>query len=130
MAQSNLQSFGYNEVITKSGNYTVVNADSGTIINVTATATITLPATGTGNVALAPIIRVGADGIVVTIAPAAADSITGAQLTAVANKALIFGLTAPVGSYVQLQSNGIATGTWSIVRLDAGGVSTAVTKAP
>lgn len=126
MAQSNLQAFGYNEVITKSGNYTVVAADSGTIINVTATCTITLPATVVG---IAPIIRVGADSITVTIAPNASDNIYGAQLTAVDNKALIF-TNAPVGSYVQLVADGTAGGGWAITRLDAGGVSTAVTKAP
>lgn len=129
MAQLNLGGFGYNEFITKSGAYTVVNADSGTVINVTASATITLPATGVGNVGLGPIIRVGAEGITVTIAPAAADNILGAQLTAVANKALIF-TSAPLGSYVQLSSNGITTGAWSIVRLDACGATATVTKAP
>lgn len=126
MAQSNLQAFGFNEVITKSGNYTVVAADSGTIINVTATATITLPATVVG---IAPIIRVGADSITVTIAPNASDNIYGAQLTAVDNKALIF-TNAPVGSYVQLIADGTAGGGWAISRLDAGGVSSAVTKQP
>jgi hypothetical protein len=126
MAQSNLQAFGYNEVITKSGNYTVVSADSGTVINVTATATITLPATVVG---ISPMIRVGADGITVTIAPAAADNIYGAQLTAVDNKALIF-TNAPVGSYVQLIADGTVAGGWAIARLDAGGVTATVTKAP
>lgn len=125
MAQINLNAFGYGEVITKSGAYTVVAADTGTVINVTATATITLPSTALG---LGPIVRVGADGITVSISPAAADGIAGNQLTSVINKDLIF-TNAPVGSYVQLFGTGTAGVTaWSIVRLDAGGVSAAVTK--
>jgi hypothetical protein len=127
MAQINMGSWGYNEVITKTGAYTVVAADNGTVINVTATATITLPSTALG---LAPIIRVGADGITVTVAPAAADGIGGAQLTATINKALLF-TNAPAGSFVQLYATGTAgTTAWSITRLDAGGVSSTVTKAP
>jgi hypothetical protein len=126
MAQSNLGLFGYNEVITKSGAYTVVAADSGTIINVTATATITLPATVVG---IAPIIRVGAESITVTIAPNASDNIYGGQLTAVDNKALIF-TNAPLGSYVQLIADGTVAGGWAIARLDCGGTSSVVTKAP
>lgn len=127
MAQINLDGFGYNEVITKSGAYTVVAADNGTVINVTATATITLPSTALG---LAPIIRVGADGITVTIAPAAADGIGGAQLTNTVNKALIF-TNAPAGSYVKLFGTGTAGVTaWTIKQLNAGGVSTTFAKAP
>lgn len=127
MAQMNLLAFGYAEVITKSGNYTVVAADTGTVINVTATATITLPSTALG---LGPIIRVGADGITVTIAPAAADGIAGNQLTSVVNKALIF-TNAPVGSYVRLFGTGTAGITaWSALQVDAGGASATVTKAP
>lgn len=127
MAQINMGAWGYNEFISKSSAYTVVAADNGTVINVTASATITLPATALG---LAPIIRVGADGITVTIAPGSSDGIGGAQLTATVNKALIF-TSAPVGSYVQLFGTG-TTGTtgWSIVRLDAGGASSTVAKAP
>jgi len=122
MAQINMDSFGYNEVLTKSGAYTVQALDSGTVINVTATATITLPSTVVG---YSPIIRVGTDGITVTIAPAAADYIAGGQFTAVDNKALIF-TNAPAGSYVQLLGDG--TTGWVIQRLSAGGVSSAVTK--
>lgn len=126
MPQINLNAFGYAEVITKTGAYTVVAADTGTVINVTATATITLPSTALG---LGPIIRVGADGITVTVAPAAADAIVGNQLTAVVNKALLF-TNAPAGSYVQLLGTGVAASGWSIVRLDASGQSATVTKAP
>lgn len=124
MAQLNMGSFGYNEFIAKSGAYTVVQADSGTVINVTATATITLPATVIG---YAPIIRVGADGITVTIAPNASDYIAGAQFTNVDNKALIF-TSSPAGSFVQLIADG--TNGWVILRLDAGGASSTVTKTP
>jgi hypothetical protein len=104
---------GHNEFITKTGAYTVVAADSGTVINVTATATITLPATVVG---IAPIIRVGKEGITLTIAPNAADNIFGGQLTAVDNKALIF-TNQPAGSFVQLIADGTAGGGWAIARL-------------
>jgi hypothetical protein len=125
MAQINLNAFGYAEVITKTSAYTVVAADTGTVINVTSTAVITLPSTALG---LAPIIRVGADGITVSVSPAAADGIAGNQLTSVVNKDLIF-TNAPAGSYVQLLGTGTAGVTaWSVVRLDAGGASSTVTK--
>lgn len=127
MAQINLDAFGYHEVITKTGAYTVVAADNGTVINVTATATITLPSTALG---LAPIIRVGADGITVTIAPAAADGIGGNQLTNTVNKALLF-TNAPAGSFVRLFGTGTAGVTgWTILGINAGGSSSTVTKAP
>ncbi len=126
MAQINLAGWGYNEFITKSGAYTVVAADSGTVLNVTATATITLPATVVG---IAPIVRVGAENITVTIAPAAADNIYGGQLTAVDNKALIF-TNAPAGSFVQLIADGTVGGGWAIALINANGASTAVTKQP
>lgn len=125
MAQINLDAFGYNEVITKTGAYTVVAADNGTVINVTATAVVTLPSTALG---LAPIIRVGADGITVSISPAAADGIAGAQLTSVVNKDFIF-TNAPVGSYVQLFGTGTAGVTaWTIKRVNAGGASSTFAK--
>ena len=125
MAQINMGAFGYNEVLAKSGNYTVVAADSGTVINVTATATITLPATVVG---ISPIIRVGADGITVTIAPNASDNIYGAQITAADNKAVIF-TNSPVGSYIQLVADGTAGGGWGITRLDLDGASSTFARA-
>lgn len=125
MAQINLNSFGYAETVTKTSNYTVVAADTGTVINVTASATITLPSTALG---LAPIIRVGAEGITVAISPAAADGIAGNQLTSVVNKDLIF-TNAPAGSYVRLLGTGTAGVTaWSCLQVDAGGQSSTVTK--
>lgn len=126
MAQLNLGAFGYNEFLNKSSAYTIVAADSGVVINVTATATITLPATVVG---IAPIIRVGAESITVTIQPNASDNIYGGELTAVDNKALVF-TNAPIGSYVQLIADGTTAGGWAIARLDAQGVSAAVIKTP
>lgn len=125
MAQSNINAFGYNEVITKTTAYTVVAADSGTVINITATMTVTLPATVVG---IAPIIRVGADGITVTVAPNASDNIYGAQITAADNKAVIF-TNAPAGSYIQLLADGTSAGGWAILRLDLGGVSSTFARA-
>jgi len=125
MPQINLVGFGFGEVTNRSGAYTVVAADTGTVINVTATATITLPVTALG---LSPIIRVGGDDITVTIAPAAADGIAGQLLTSVVNKALIF-TNSPRGSYVQLFGTGTTGVTaWSAVRLDANGATSSVTK--
>lgn len=104
---------GHNEFVTKTANYTVVPADSGLVLNVTATATITLPSTVVG---IAPIIRVGKEGITVTIAPAAADNIYGGGLTAVDNKALIF-TNREAGSFVQLIADGTVAGGWAIARI-------------
>jgi hypothetical protein len=126
MAQLNLDGFGYNEFIAKSGAYTVVAADSGTVINVTQTATITLPATVVGMV---PIIRVGADSITVTIQPNSADNIYGGQLTAVDNKALVL-TNAPLGSFVQLLADGTTAGGWAIQLLNTCGATGVVSKTP
>lgn len=123
MAQINLGAFGYNEFVTQStSTKTLALADSGLVYNTTVSCTFTLPSTAVG---IAPIIRIGADSITVAVSPAAADYIGGAGLTNVDNKDLIF-TNAPVGSYVMLIADGV--NGWYIVRLDAGGVSTAVTK--
>jgi hypothetical protein len=113
MAQMNLVGAGYNEFVTKSANYTVVAADSGLVLNVTATCTITLPATVVG---IAPVIRVGKEGITVSISPNASDNIYGGGLTAVDNKDLIF-TNQPAGSYVQLIADGTTAGGWAVARL-------------
>lgn len=127
MAQLNLGAFGYNEFTTKTSAYTVTADDSGSVINVTATATITLLATVVG---IAPIIRVGADGITVTIQPNSSDNIYGGRTgTATDNKALIL-TNAPAGSYVQLIADGTTAGGWAIARLDCLGASATVSKAP
>jgi hypothetical protein len=102
MAQINLAGFGYNEYEAVAANKTLDEGDAGVVQNVTATCTVTLPATVAGT---AYIIRVGAPGITVTVAPAAADKIMGNGFTSADNKALIF-TTQPAGSYVALHADG------------------------
>lgn len=103
MAEINLNSFGYNEVATVTGAKTLASTDSGIAQNVTATATVTLPATVVGYSFL---IRVGKEGITLTVAPNASDQIIGNGFTAADNKALIF-TNQPAGSYVTLIGDGV-----------------------
>jgi hypothetical protein len=107
MAEINIAGFGHNEYETVSGSTKTLDAtDYGVVQNTTATCVYTLPATAAkANF----IIRVGADGITVTISPNASDKIAGhtAANTGVGadNKDLIF-TSSPMGSYVQLQGDG------------------------
>lgn len=93
--------FAENEAVT--GNKTLDEGDNGIVQNVTATATVTLPATVVGT---SYIIRVGALGITVTVAPNASDKIMGNGFTSADNKALIF-TSQPVGSFVRLAGDGV-----------------------
>lgn len=92
-----------NEGVAVTGAKTLVLADSGIVQNVTATATVTLEATVVGT---SHIIRVGAYGITVTIAPNASDKIAGNGYTPVDNKAITF-TNQPAGSYVKLTADGV-----------------------
>lgn len=112
MSEINLLGFGYAQSTNVTANKTVSLADSGIVQNVTAAGvTITLPSTA---VAANFIVRVGAPDITVTVAPAAADKISGNGFTALANKALLF-TNQPVGAYVEIQGDG-STG-WIICTL-------------
>lgn len=102
MAEINLVGNGFGEVEAVTANKTLDEGDSGVIQNVTATCTVTLPSTGAN---FAFIVRVGALGITVTVAPAAADKIMGNGFTSADNKALIF-TNQPVGSFVHLLYGG------------------------
>lgn len=102
MASINLDGFGYNEVETVTGAKTLDEGDSGVVQNVTATATVTLPSTVVGATYL---IRVGADGVTVSVSPAAADKIMGNGFTSADNKDLVF-TNQPAGSYVVLMADG------------------------
>ena len=82
--------------------------------NVTATATITLPAAGAGTAGVTHIVRVGADGITVTISPNSGDKIVGGGLTAADDKDIIF-TSQPKGSYVVLQVVNEATTDSAVV---------------
>lgn len=116
MAEINVNSFGYNEVATVTGAKTLADTDSGVVQNVTATATVTLPATVVG---YSYLIRVGKEGITLTIAPASVDKIAGNGFTATDNKAMIF-TTQPAGSYTQLIGDGV--NGWFVQRIN--GVAT------
>jgi hypothetical protein len=99
----NLGNFGWVENEAVTGNKTLDEGDSGVVQNVTATATVTLPATVVGTVY---IVRVGADGITVSVSPNASDKIMGNGFTSADNKDLIF-TSQPVGSFVKLVGDGV-----------------------
>jgi hypothetical protein len=113
MANVNLLGFGHlNSVDVATSSTLSLTAHSGKVVNVTATSTLTLPAVATMH---RYIVRVGANGITVTISPNAADLIAGAGAgssgAGVDNKDVIF-TNQPAGSYIVL-AYGDANG-WAI----------------
>lgn len=118
MATINLDGFGHNEVEEVTGAKTLDAGDSGIVQNVTATATITLPAVAAGISGITYLIRVGDEGLTVTISPNAGDKIVGAGLTAADNKDVIF-TTQPAGSYIVLTAVNEATtdSAWAVQRI-------------
>lgn len=118
MATINLDGFGHNEVEEVTGAKTLDAGDLGVVQNVTATATITLPAVAAGISGITYLIRVGDEGLTVTISPNAGDKIVGAGLTAADNKDVIF-TTQPAGSYIVLTAVNEATtdSAWAIQRI-------------
>ena len=118
MATINLDGFGHNEVEEVTGAKTLDAGDSGVVQNVTATATITLPAVATGISGITYLIRVGDEGLTVTISPNSADKIVGAGLTAADNKDVIF-TNQPAGSYIVLTAVNEATtdSAWAVQRI-------------
>lgn len=111
MAQININGFGFNQSVDVTGAKTLALTDSGIVQNVTATATVTLEATVIGT---SHIVRVGAEGITVTIAPNASDKVAGNGFTATDNKAVIF-TNQPAGSYVELTADGV--NGWMVTRV-------------
>lgn len=114
MAKVNLTGFGFMNSVNVATNTTLsLTAHSGNVVNVTATATLQLPAVATMH---RYIVRVGAEGITVTISPNASDLIAGAGAASSGagadNKDVIF-TSQPVGSYIELEY-GDANG-WAIV---------------
>lgn len=95
---------------------TLSAANCGILQNVTATSTITLPATAAKFNFL---LRVGKEGITLTISPNASDKIagTGASNSGVGadDKDLIF-TNQPAGSFVQLQGDGVDGYTITAIR--------------
>jgi len=111
MASVNLDGFGHGEFEAVTGNKTLDEGDGGIVQNVTATCTITLPATVASTTYP---IRVGAEGITVTVSPAAADKIMGNGFTSADNKDLIF-TNQPAGSFVVLVADG--TNGWQVAKI-------------
>lgn len=115
MASTDLTGTGHNESVTVTGNKTLAGTDGGVIQNVTATATITLPAVTTALVGTHQLIRVGKEGITVTVNANASDSVAGNGFTAADGKGLVF-TNQPAGSWVELVA-GDATIGWHIGRI-------------
>lgn len=108
-----LTGFGHRESVDVSTSTTLsLTAHSGKVVNVTETATLTLPSVATMH---RYVVRVGAEGITVTISPAAADLIAGAGASNAGagtdNKDVIF-TNQPAGSFIALEY-GDANG-WAI----------------
>lgn len=99
----NLTGFGHREAEAVAEAKTLDEGDNGIVQNVTATATVTLPSTVVGYTYP---IRVGAEGITVTVSPAAADKIMGNGFTSADNKDLVF-TSQPAGSLVVLVGDGV-----------------------
>lgn len=115
MATKNLVGFGHVNSVDVATNTTLsLTAHSGILVNVTATSTITLPATVIGQRFM---IRVGAEGLTVTISPDANDLIVGAGAAnsgaGADDKDVIF-TNQPAGSYIELHA--ITTTGFTIVR--------------
>lgn len=109
-----LRGFGHANSVDVAENTTLaLTTHSGKVVNVTATCTLTLPAVA---VMHRYTVRVGAEGITVTISPNANDLIAGAGAANTGagadNKDVIF-TNQPAGSYVVLEY-GSADG-WAIV---------------
>lgn len=115
MATVNLEGFGHLNSVDVSTNTTLaLTTHSGLVTNVTATCTLTLPAVATMH---RYIVRVGDNGLTVTISPNASDLIAGAGAAnsgaGADDKDIVF-TNQPAGSFVVLEY-GDANG-WAIVR--------------
>lgn len=100
----NIDGFGHAQVTTQSTSaVTLADTDCGVVQNCTVTQTVTLPSTVVG---YAYIIRVGAAGITVTVAPASVDKFAGNGFTATDNKAAI-ATSLPIGSYIAIVGDGV-----------------------
>lgn len=117
MVTINIDSFGHAQATAQATTaVTLADTDCGVVQNCTVTQTVTLPSTVVG---YSYIIRVGAPGITVTVAPAAADKLAGNGFTATDNKAAI-ATSQPVGSYIAIVGDGAngwmftkVHGTWT-----------------
>lgn len=101
---------GHNEFIAVTGAKTLADTDSGIVQNVTANAVLTLPAAAAGKVHK---VRVGKEGLTISVIPAGADTLSGNGFTPAANKGVVF-TNQPAGSLVELVSG---AATWYISKL-------------
>ena len=118
MATVDLVGFGHGEAETVGATKTLDAGDSGVVQNCPVSTVITLPASAAANAGVTYLIRVGAEGKTIEIAPNSADKIVGGGLTAADDKSIYF-TNQPAGSYVILTSNAAATtdSAWVIQRL-------------
>ena len=115
MATTNLDGFGHLNSVEVSSNTTLdIATHSGVVVDVTATCTITLPAPA---ISQRFMIRVGAEGITVTISPNSNDLIAGPGAgnsgAGADNKDVIF-TNQPAGSYIVLDA--ITTSGFTVAR--------------
>lgn len=102
---------GHNErVDVAAGTKTLALTDEGIVQNATVSSVITLPAAGAGQTAL---VRIGKEGITVSVLPAGSDTMTGNGFTPAAAKGAVF-TNQPAGSFLKLVSG--AT-TWHVAGL-------------
>jgi hypothetical protein len=118
MATINFDGFGHVEYEAVTGTKTLDAGDSGVVQNVTASTVVTLPASAAATAGVTYLIRIGANGKTVEIAPNSADKIVGGGLTAADDKSIYF-TNQPVGSYVVLTANAAATtdSAWVIQKI-------------
>src|ERR1044072_1043037 len=118
MATVNLDGFGHVEAETVGATKTLDVGDSGIVQNCPVSTVVTLPASVAGNAGVLYMIRVGAAGKTIEIAPNSGDKIMGGGLTAADDKSIYF-TNQPAGSYVFLRSNAQATtdSAWVVERL-------------
>jgi hypothetical protein len=101
---------GHNEFVAVAGAKTLALTDEGIVQNVTASAVITLPAAAAGQTAK---VRIGKEGLTVSVLPVGADTVTGNGFTPTALKGVVF-TNQPAGSLVELVSG---AATWHISKL-------------
>lgn len=108
----NLLGSGHNESVDISASTkTLALTDAGIVQNALITTVITLEATVVGT---SHIVRVGKEGITVTISPNASDKIAGNGYTATDDKDIIF-TNQPAGSFVELVADGV--NGWMVQRI-------------
>ena len=111
MASIEFGASGHNEFVTvATGTKTLVDSDGGTVQNVTVNSTVTLPAAAAGKVQK---LRIGKEGLTVSLIPAGTDTMTGNGFTPAATKGAVF-TNQPAGSIIEVVSG---AATWYISKL-------------